>query len=318
MKEQSPRGVSDFEKPKVGIQRRAYVNGEMVPEEEAKISIFDSAVLIGDAVLEATRTFNRKLFRWPEHRDRLLRSIKGARLPFEMGPEELDRVTYNFLEDNLPTLEEGDECGVGHLMSRGIMGPVSFHTKSTFVMYFYPLAVGLKNKAKYYDKGLHVVTPPTRHMNPLTVDPKIKYRSRLHFAIADAEAQLVDPEALPLMLDHQGNLAEGTGWNFFVVHRGELLTPSERNILQGVSRLTTIELARGLGMTVREVDLQPYHATTADEAFITSTSLCMMPVTQFNRQVIGEGKPGKWTLRLMDCWKEHVNFDFLAHAKRCT
>lgn len=297
-------------------QRLVYVNGEMVPEEDARISIFDSAVLIGDSVIETARTFHRKLFRWPEHRDRLLRSIKAARMNFSLTTEELDRVTQKFLEDNLPTLEEGDEGGVGHLVSRGRMGLVLPPTESTFVMYFYPLSPGLKAKAAYYDKGLHVVTPPTRHMHPLTIDPKIKYRSRLHFSLADAEARLIDPEALPLMLDHQGNLAEGTGWNFFVVNRGEVLTPSERNILQGVSRLTTIELARGLGMTVRETDIQPYHATTADEAFMTSTSLCMMPVTRFNGQPIGEGRPGPCTLRLIERWKEYVDFDFVAHARR--
>ena len=297
-------------------QRQVYVNGEMVPEEEARISIFDSAVLIGDSVIETARTFHHKLFRWPEHRDRLLRSIKAARMTLGMTTEELDRVTQKFMEDNLPTLEDGDEGGVGHLVSRGRMGLVLPPTESTFVMYFYPLSPGLKAKAVYYDKGLHVVTPPTRHMHPLTIDPKIKYRSRLHFSLADAEARLIDPEALPLMLDHQGNLAEGTGWNFFVVNRGEVLTPSERNILQGVSRLTTIELARGLGMTVRETDIQPYHATTADEAFMTSTSLCMMPVTRFNGQPIGDGRPGPCTLRLIERWKEYVDFDFVAHAKR--
>lgn len=297
-------------------RRQVYVNGEMVPEEEARISIFDSAVLIGDSVIETARTFHRKLFRWPEHRDRLVRSIKAARMNFNLTTEELDRVTQKFLDDNLPTLEEGDEGGVGHLVSRGRMGLVLPPTESTFVMYFYPLSTGLKAKAAYYDKGLHVVTPPTRHMHPLTIDPKIKYRSRLHFSLADAEARLIDPEALPLMLDHQGNLAEGTGWNFFVVNRGEVLTPSERNILQGVSRLTTIELARGLGMTVRETDIQPYHATTAAEAFMTATSLCVMPVTRFNGQAIGDGRPGPCTLRLIERWKEYVDFDFVAHAKR--
>jgi len=155
-------------------QRQVYVNGEMVPEEEARISIFDSAVLIGDSVIETARTFHHKLFRWPEHRDRLLRSIKAARMTLGMTTEELDRVTRKFLEDNLPTLEDGDEGGVGHLVSRGRMGLVLPPTETTFVMYFYPLSTGLKAKAAYYDKGLHVVTPTTRHMHPLTIDPKIK------------------------------------------------------------------------------------------------------------------------------------------------
>jgi branched-chain amino acid aminotransferase len=182
-------------------------------------------------------------------------------------------------------------------------------------MYFFPLTTLQGRTAHYYDAGRHVVTPPTRHSHPLTLDPKIKYRSRLHFAIADAEARLVDPEAIPLMLDLDGNLAEGTGWNFFLVRKGELLTPAERNILAGISRQTTIELATKDGIRVIERDLQPYDALNADEAFITATSLCLMPVTRFNGQPIGEGRPGPMTRRLMSLWKEYLNFDFEAQAK---
>ena len=169
---------------------------------------------------------------------------------------------------------------------------------------------------RYYEAGRHVVTPPTRHMHPLTCDPKIKYRSRLHFSIADAEARLVDPEAIPLMLDHGGNLAEGTGWNFFIVRDGELHTPTTRNILAGVSRQTTMELAQDMGIPVRQIDLQSYDAQTADEAFLTATSLCMVPVTRFNGQPVGDGRPGPITNKLMERWKEHLKFDFVEHARR--
>ena len=296
--------------------RQAYINGDMVPEDQAKISIFDSAVLVGDSVMEVARTFHRKLFRWPLHRNRFLRSIKAARMHFAMSAEELDRVTLEFLEANLPTLEEGDEAAVGHMLSRGTMGNFLPPTNSTFVMYISSLSKAMKGKAHFYRTGRHVVTPLTRHMHPLTVDPKIKYRSRLHFSLADAEARLVDPEAIPLMLDHAGNLAEGTGWNFFLVRDGELHTPTLRNILTGVSRTTTIELAQTMGIRVNERDLQPFDAQTADEAFLTATSLCMMPVTRFNGQPLADGNPGPLTHKLMDRWKEHLDFDFVAHVQR--
>ena len=118
------------------------------------------------------------------------------------------------------------------------------------------------------------------------------------------------------MLDHGGNLAEGTGWNFFVVRNEELHTASERNILAGVSRATTIELAREMGIVVHERDLQPYDAVAADEAFLTATSLCMMPVTRFNGQPVGDGKPGPVTRRLMERWHQYLAFDFIGHARR--
>ena len=296
--------------------RLCYINGQYIPEEDAKLSLFDSACLIGDSIQEVCRTFDRKIFRWPDHRDRMYRSLKAARIPFGMATEELDRITREFLERNLPTLAEGDEAGVGHLVSRGVLPLVLPATSMTFAMYFFPVSTGLKRVAKYYHAGRHVVTPLTRHMHPLTMDPKIKYRSRLHFSLADAEARLVDPEAVPLMLDHEGNLAEGTGWNFFLVRKGQLLTPTDRNILAGISRLTTLELARAAGLSVRECDLTPYDGATADEAFYTATSICMMPVTRFNGQPVGDGQPGPVTRTLMQRWKNYLGFDFEAHAHR--
>ena len=298
------------------MKRKVYIDGEMIPEDEAMISVFDSSVLVGDSVMELARTFHHKFFRWPLHRDRLLRSIKGARMSFGLTPSELDHVTQEFLEANLPTIEADDEAFVGHLVSRGNMGLVQPASPSTFVMYCFPTSVVLKEKARYYETGRHVVTPLSRHMHPMTMDPKIKYRSRLHFSIADAEAQLVDPEAIPLLLDHAGNLAEGTGWNFFVVRDGKLHTPTERNILAGVSRQTTIELAREMGITVVERDLQPFDAQNADEAFLTATSVCMMPVTTFNGQKIADGQPGPVTRKLLERWQQFLDFDFMAHAQR--
>lgn len=161
-----------------------------------------------------------------------------------------------------------------------------------------------------------MVTPLTRHTHPLAMDPNIKYRSRLHLSLADAEACLVDPEAVPLMLYHEGNLAEGTGWNLFLVRKGQLLTPTDRNILAGISRLTKLELAREAGLSVREFDLTPYDGATADEAFYTATSICMMLVTRFNGQSAGGGKPGPVTRRLMKRWRKYLAFDFEAHAHR--
>ena len=104
------------------MKRKVYIDGEMIPEDEAAISVVDSAVLVGDSVMELARTFHHKIFRWPLHRDRLLRSIKGARMTFGMTPSELDQVTQEFLETNLPTIEADDEAFVGHLLSRRNMG----------------------------------------------------------------------------------------------------------------------------------------------------------------------------------------------------
>src|SRR5262249_8207647 len=130
--------------------------------------------------------------------------------------------------------------------------------------------------------GQHLVTPSVRHVPPQCLDPKIKHRSRLHFHLADQEARLVDPEALALLLDLDGNVTETATANFLIVERGRVTSPTTRNTLPGISRATVIDLCGRLGLPFVERDFQVHDALNADEAFTTSTPYCLMPVTRLN------------------------------------
>ena len=126
----------------------------------------------------------------------------------------------------------------------------------------------------------------------------------------------MDPEGFSLLLDIDGNVSENKGANFFIYRDGCLRTPTTRNVLEGVSRATVLELAREEGIPAVEEDLQPYHVATAEEAFFCSTSYCMLPVTRYNGNVLGEGQPGPIYRRLLDAWSRRVEMDIPEQALR--
>lgn len=158
-------------------------------------------------------------------------------------------------------------------------------------------------------EGMHLVIPSVRQPPPQCVDPKIKCRSRMHYYLADQEARLVDPYASALLLDLDGNLTETNSANFLIVDGGTLFSPTTRNTLPGISRATVMELAAQLGIAFVERDLQPYHAINADEAFLTSTPYCIMPVTKINGLAIGSGKPGPVYRRMLEAFSRLVGLD---------
>ena len=152
-------------------------------------------------------------------------------------------------------------------------------------------AADFSRHAHAYADGAHAVIAKTRSYSAESLDPKVKHFSRMNFNLAELEANDVDPGAYPFLMDMDGNLTEGTGYNFFMVTDGVLRTAGNRAILQGVSRGMVFDLAKQLDIPVVEEDLQPYDLYTSDEAFIATTSPCVLPVTQVDKRQIGDGKP---------------------------
>ena len=163
---------------------------------------------------------------------------------------------------------------------------------------------------------MHGVIAKTRSYSSESLDPKIKHYSRMNFNLAQIEAHDVDPDAQPIMLDLDGNLSEGTGYNVLMVTDGVIRSPTDRAILQGVSRGMVFDLARQLDIPVVEDDLQPYDLYTAEEAFFTTTSPCVQPVTKVDNRELGDGKPGPITQQLLAAWSEAVGLDIVDQALR--
>ena len=287
-------------------ERVAYVNGELVPESRAVVSIRDRGFVQGDAVFDTTRTFGGKIFKLTEHLERFYDSLKYMRIDPGMSQQQMRSLTMQVLEANLPLLDESDDYWVTQRVTRGVR--TDSGTKPTVIIECAPLPFAAR--AKYYRDGLPVVTPSIRRTPPESISPRAKVHNYINLILAEQEAKAHNPDAWPILLDTNGNIAEGPGSNFFVVKDGRVITPKEQNVLAGISRRTALELAQELGIETQEADIDLFDAYTADEAFVTSTSFCICPVGSVNGSAIGsDGVPGPVTDRLQKAYSGLVGID---------
>ncbi len=296
--------------------RQVYLSGKLVPEEEATISIFDSAVTLGDTVTESTRTFAHRPFKLKQHIARLYQSLKVTRIDPGCNPDELEKITLNVLEANLSLMGDADDCWIVHNISRGlsVQGPDPSQRSSATVMIF-TSHMDLRGWAGFYTEGCHAVTAMSRIIPSQSLDARIKNRSRMAYTLAEMEVKLVDPNAQGVILDTDGHVAENKGGNIFCVQNGTLKTPTTANCLSGITRETVLELAAELNIPTEETILNPYDLYTAEELFFTSTPYCIMPATKFNGLPVGDGKVGPVTKRLLSAWSEHVGVDIVAQGQ---
>ena len=302
-------------------QRLVYFNGSLVPETEAKISIYDSALMFGDMVFEMTRSFNKRQFKLREHIDRLYAGIKILRIPLGMTPEELERACYQTIEANDHLFEQDDEHRLMIDVSRGLLGIYQgiegLHKGPNVIIADFPLRWTVATMGVLFDKGINAVITSQRAIPGHLLDPKIKNRSRIHYLMANIEAgQIEGDNNLALLLDPDGFVAEETGDNFFIIKDGVVITPEGRNILRGISREYVIrELCPQLGMPVVEKNIEAYDVYTADEAFMTGTPFCMLPVTALNGNLIGSGNVGAGFNRLIRRWSDNTGVDIVDQIK---
>lgn len=290
-----------------------YLNGRMVPASQAHLAIYDAGVVLGATVTEMTRTFHRRPWRLEDHLDRLFRSLRYTRMDIGLTRAQLETISLDLVSQNAGLLDEGDELGLIQFVTAGEyptyagMAGRAARTTPTVCVHTFPLPFELW--ARKMREGQHLVTPAIRHVPPQCYDPKIKYRSRMHYYLADQEARLVDPDAVALLLDLQGNVTETSGANFLIVENGTIISPTTVNTLPGISRAMVITLAERLGLPFVERDIQIYNVINANEACTTSTPYCVMPVTRVNGLPIGDGRPGPVVKRLLAAWSEEVGLD---------
>lgn len=297
-------------------QRVAYFNGRIVPERDVVVPFRDRGFLRGDAVFDSTRTFGGRPFRLRQHVDRLYRSLRYLRIDPGLTPGEMLSISEEVLARNVHLLDENSDYWISQRVSRGTdaAGDEGWeHSGPTVIVECMPIP--LKKRARLYRDGMDVVVPAVRRTPPEAFSPRAKTHNYLNLVMGDMEAHAVDPDAWAVLLDVNGNLAEGTGSNIFLVRDGRLYTPQERYVLPGISRRVVMDLAEAEGIPLVEADLDLYDAATADEIFITSTSLCICPVRSVNGNPVG-AVPGPMTKRLTDAYVRHAGFDFVAQYLR--
>ncbi len=302
------------------MTRIVYFNGRFLPEREARLSIYDSALLLGDMAYEVTRTIRQRPYRLRDHLERLWRSLAVLRIDPLLSIEALEQITLETLAQNLP-LEGADvDWNIMHDVSRGPGD--DYHTafateemRPTVLVSCFPLTEKLARLAPSFTSGVDLVVPAQRSIPSIVLDSHFKSRSRVHFQLANLQARELLPGSTAALVDPDGYLTEGTSGNLFCVEQGQLITPTARNILPGVTRDLVLQLASCLGIPATETDLTVERARRCEEMFVTSTSIGILHARSFQRRTIGNGKLGPLTSRLRAALYEEIGLDFSAQSQ---
>lgn len=269
-----------------------HVGGELLPRDQAKISVFDSTVQGGDAVWEGLRVYNGHIFQLDAHLDRLVASAKAMAFADIPRIEEIKRAVFDTLQAN------GMRDGV-HIrltLSRGLK--VTSGMDIRLNQYGSCLIVLAEWKAPVYNRdGIRLITSSWRRNSPQCIDSKIHHNNLINNILAKIEANAAGADDA-IMLDLEGFLAETNATNLFLVRKGVLFTPRADYCLPGITRGVIIDLARERGLTCHVTRLSLSEVYAADECFTTGTMGELTPVLEVDRRTIGQGKPGHVTRQL--------------------
>lgn len=271
-----------------------YIDGKFYPEEEAKISVFDHGLLYGDGVFEGIRAYHGRVFRLRQHLERLQDSAKAILLKLPISLDQMEKEVLKTLAAN--KLRDGY---VRLVVTRG-EGDLGLSPANCPKQTYFIIADRIKlYPEKFYREGLSIVTVPTRRNVNEALSPRIKSLNYLNNILAKIEAsQRGALEAI--MLTQEGYVAECTGDNIFILRKGRLLTPPcYLGALEGVTRGVVMDLAKKLKVGCSEEPFTRYDVFTSEECFLTGTAAEIVPVTRVDERVLGTGKPGTLTKKLI-------------------
>lgn len=276
-----------------------YVDGRFVPKEEASVSVYDHGFLYGDGVFEGIRVYGGRVFKLDEHVRRLYESAKSILLEIPIPPEEMKRLILEAVRRN-----GLQDAYVRPIVTRG-RGDLGIDPRKCGR----PTVVVIVDQIQLYPErayreGLRMITATHRKSPSDSLNPRIKSLNYLNQILARLEANLAGADEA-LMLNHEGYVCECSADNVFVVRSGEVWTPpAHLGILRGVTRDAVLEIARDLGIPAFERTFTLHDVYTADEVFLTGTGAEIGPVVWVDGRVIGSGKPGPVTLRLLQAYRE--------------
>lgn len=283
---------------------KIFLDGQWVEPADAKISVFDHGLLYGDGIFEGIRLYDRNVFRLDAHLERLEYSAKALMLDLPMTRAEIAEAVCETCRRN--GLVDGY---IRLVVTRGVgdlgLAPWNCPKASLFIIAdkiaLYP--------PEYYEKGLAIVTVATRRLAPGALSPAVKSLNYLNNIMAKMEARQAGAlEAI--MLNEQGFVAECTGDNIFIVHKGRIITPSaQQGALKGITRDTIFDLAHEMGLPIEEHELTRYDVWNADEVFLTGTGAEVIPVIKLDGRQIGDGQTGPVFNRILAAFRQRVRVD---------
>ncbi|HUG19190.1 MAG TPA: branched-chain-amino-acid transaminase [Planctomycetaceae bacterium] len=275
------------------------LNGQLVPQEQARISVWDHGLLYGDGVFEGIRVYFGKVFLLKEHIERLYESARSIRLEIPITIEQMistveETVAANKLDSGYVRLVVTRGAGALGLDIRKTSNPQVIVIADTITLY----------PQEIYDNGLRLITASTIRNHPAALSPRVKslnYLNNIMAKVEGTDAGTVEA----LMLNHKGEVAECTGDNIFIVKDEVLLTPpKDAGILEGITRNAVMRLASEAGIDVREVAMTKHDIFVADECFLTGTAAEVIAVVSLDGRTIGSGKPGPTTQKLLDLFRD--------------
>src|SRR6266446_2216092 len=279
-----------------------YIDGKFYAEGDAKVSVFDHGLLYGDGIFEGIRFYNGRVFRLEEHLERLWDSARSICLELPMTHEEMTEAVLETIRQN--HLHDGY---IRLLVTRGIgnlgLNPEQCKSPSVIII---AATIALYHE-DFYRKGLSIVTCATRRSNPASLNPAVKSLNYLNNVMARIEANLASADEA-LMLNDAGNVAECTADNVFIIKHSQIFTPpTTAGALQGITRSVVFDIAGEFDLKVVEADFTRHDIFVADECFLTGTAAEIVPVVKADGRIIGNGKPGPITARIIARFREMIH-----------
>jgi branched-chain amino acid aminotransferase len=294
-------------------ERQVWIGGSLMPESQARVSIFDRGFVYGDAAYDALRTYRHQPLRLAEYIERFFKSLHYLGIDPGVTRDELADIARRVLAANLSTIGENEDLQIVMRCTRGgnyqtdalMPGPATLIVQTP----------AFRIDAASYDDGVDLLVTSIRRVPAVAVSPKPKTHDRLNNVLADIEARRRDPKARSLMLDTEGRVCEGSSYNIAAVVDGAIVTPKD-NCLEGLAMKLVVELATKIGIPARYDDLTLFDLYNASEAFITGTSNGMLPVRSVDGRRVGSAIPGLVQERIWPEWDGFVGLDTREQARR--
>ncbi len=279
-----------------------WMNGEFVPEDEASVSIFDHGLLYGDGVFEGIRAYHGAVFKLEEHIERLYDSAKVIKLDIPLNPQEMTEAVLEACREN--DVENGY---IRLVVTRG-KGDLGLDPENCADPTIFIIAADIElYPEEAYERGLKLVSVPTRRNIAESINPRVKSLNYLNNIMAKMEAKQAGMEE-GIMLNDEGYVVECTGDNIFIVEPGKIIRtpPPYMGALEGITRQTLIDVAEAEGYEIREEPLNRYDLYVAEECFVTGTAAEVLPVIEIDDRELSGGEPGPHAKKLINKFRNSV------------
>ena len=289
-----------------------YFDGDYLLESQPLFGVSDTAQMWGYSVSDTIRTFGKKLHGASDHISRLVNSCSEANIDLDISPSDIQTILSHLVEKNTLLVAPEDEF----LIITYVIGNWTFNLPDAddyppSRLLIHCSTINFTEHAKFFTEGQKVRTSTIKQIPSESLPATIKHRSRMHFVIADKEVKSIEPDASPLLLDYNENISESIYANFFIVKDNTIQTPPIQNILPGITRKKIITLAKQIELRIEEKHLTLEDAYSAEEAFFTSTSRIITPISSIDGISIGDVIPGELTQKLLMEYGKNVGVDIV-------